>query len=86
MSRKVCQSCGIPIGRDPQHGGTDADGSRNETYCGYCYQNGAFTYACDDVKVFQEHCRQMMVKGGHNRFTAWLFSRGMKRLGRWKER
>jgi len=58
---KSCQSCGMPLNKDPQSGGTNADGSKNEKYCSYCYQNGAF------------------VGGG-----AWLFTRGMKRLERWK--
>jgi hypothetical protein len=27
----------------PELFGTEADGSRSEKYCAYCYQNGAFT-------------------------------------------
>lgn len=81
---KFCQSCGIPMRKDPTHGGTNTDGSKNAVYCGYCFQNGGFTYKCNDVKAFQEHCRQMMVQDGHNKLTAWLFTRGMKRLDRWK--
>lgn len=81
---KTCQSCGMPMKRDPQGGGTNSDGSKNLTYCSYCYQNGEFTFKTNDVKEFQEHCRQQMIKGGHNKLMAWLFSRGMKRLGRWK--
>jgi hypothetical protein len=26
----------------------------------------------------------MMIAGGHHPFTAWLFTRGMRRLPRWK--
>ncbi len=84
MSNKMCQSCGIPLKRDPELGGTNADGTKSEIYCSYCYKDGHFTYECDDVKEFQEHCRKMMLDCGHNRFTAWLYSRGLKRLGRWK--
>jgi hypothetical protein len=36
-----CQSCGMPLGEG--FWGTNADGSKNETYCTYCYANGAFT-------------------------------------------
>jgi len=83
--RKVCESCGMPMKQDPQNGGTNADGSKNEIYCSYCYQNGEFT--CDGtVKEFQEFCRQKMVVGGHSKFTAWLLTRGMKRLPRWKNK
>jgi len=52
-------------------------------YCSYCYENGSFTYE-GTVADFQEFCRIKMIEGGHSRFTAWLFSRGMKRLERWK--
>lgn len=37
-----CQSCAMPLQTADQHG-TNEDGSRNEEYCVYCYQNGAFT-------------------------------------------
>jgi len=81
---KFCQSCGMPMKQDPQGGGTNADGSKNADYCSYCYENGAFTFN-GTVLEFQEFCRQMMVKGGYSKFKAWLFTRGMKRLGRWKK-
>lgn len=38
-----CQSCGMPLSRDAQGGGTEADGSRSAEYCSHCYQGGAFT-------------------------------------------
>ena len=80
---KFCQSCGMPINKDPQGGSTNADGSINADYCSYCYQNGSFTIDCN-VNEFQEHCRQKMIESGHNKFLAWLFTRGMSRLKRWK--
>ncbi len=82
---KFCQSCGMPMKNDPQAGATNADGSLNEAYCSYCYQNGKFTFN-GTVLEFQEFCRQKMVESGHNRFMAWLFTRGMKRLDRWKQK
>lgn len=43
MNDKIfCQSCGMPMEQDKDFG-TNADGSRNETYCCYCYQKGNFT-------------------------------------------
>lgn len=70
--------------KKPEHYGTDAGGIPSEIYCIYCWQNGSFTDHCTDVKEFQEHCRTQMVKHGWSKFFAWLFTRGMKRLGRWK--
>ena len=80
---KMCQSCGMPMKKDPQGGGTNADGSKNLLYCSYCYQNGEFTFQ-GNVKEFQELCKDMMIKSGYSKFTAWLFTRGMSRLDRWK--
>ena len=38
----MCQSCGMPLEKD-EHCGTNTDGSKNEEYCTYCFQEGAFT-------------------------------------------
>ena len=38
---KICQSCGMPLTDELL--GTNADGSKNEDYCIYCYKDGAFT-------------------------------------------
>ena len=39
---KRCQSCGIPLHKDPAGGGSEADGTRSTTYCSYCFSNGKF--------------------------------------------
>ncbi len=41
MEQKFCQSCGMPLTEEIL--GTNADGSKNEYYCIYCYKDGAFT-------------------------------------------
>jgi len=33
----------VPLDKDPNKGGTNADGSISETYCSFCFQNGEFT-------------------------------------------
>lgn len=38
---KFCQSCAMPMTEDDY--GTNADGSRNEDYCHYCFKDGEFT-------------------------------------------
>ena len=55
MEHKFCQSCGMPLTTDNK--GTNADGSRNEDYCIYCYKDGRFT---QDFTMEQmiEHCAQ----------------------------
>ena len=39
MERKYCQSCGMPL-IDEKELGTNKDGSRNEEYCIYCFEQG----------------------------------------------
>ena len=41
MEQTFCQSCGMPLTEEIL--GTNADGSKNEEYCIYCYKDGAFT-------------------------------------------
>jgi len=38
-----CQSCGMPLSRDVQGGGTEADGRKSTEYCSHCYRAGVFT-------------------------------------------
>ncbi|KAA6308709.1 hypothetical protein EZS27_039673 [termite gut metagenome] len=42
MEQKLCQSCAMPL-TDAALIGTNADGSKNEDYCVYCYADGHFT-------------------------------------------
>ncbi len=81
----MCQSCGMPLKKDPQGGGANNDGSRSEKYCSYCYQNGEFTFAGTAVEM-QEFCRTKMIEMGHPKWMAWLFTRGIPRLERWKNK
>ncbi len=81
---KFCQSCGMPIKIDPQKGGTNVDGSKNETYCSYCYQKGEFLFE-GTVKEMQAFCKDKMIENGASRFKAWLFTRSIPRLERWKK-
>ena len=83
-TNKMCQSCGMPMKKDPEGGGTNADGSENLTYCSYCYKDGDFVFE-GEVKEFQNFCRQKMIEGGHSKIISWLFTRGMGRLSRWKK-
>ena len=41
-NQKFCQSCAMPISDDELFG-TNADGSKNDEYCMYCFKDGEFT-------------------------------------------
>ena len=54
---KFCQSCGMPL--SPEVLGTNADGSKNEEYCMYCYKDGKFLQDCTMDEMI-EHCAQFV--------------------------
>jgi hypothetical protein len=84
-SFKNCQSCGMPIKRDPQHGGTNKDSSKSNMYCSYCYQGGQFTqpeFTAQDMQVF---CKGKLKEMGFPGFVAGFFTMNIPRLERWKK-
>lgn len=83
---KFCQSCGMPLNKDPQKGGTEKDGSLSKLYCSYCYQNGEFTSPeIDTAEKMQAFCFEQMRKHGSPKIIAWLFTRMIPKLARWKK-
>ena len=81
---KNCQSCGMPMNKDPKGGGTNSDGLKNGMYCSYCYQDGKFTQpeiSMDEMKVLvKDQLRKMKIPG----FLTELFTMGIPKLERWK--
>ena len=43
MIEKICQSCAMSLNEE-KYFGTNADGSKNEDYCIFCFNGGKFTY------------------------------------------
>ena len=81
---KYCQSCGMPVKRDPEGGGTNADGSKSLKYCSKCYQNGAFTLPGYTVQQMQYLVKGKLKEMGFPGFIAGFFTRGIPKLERWK--
>ena len=79
-----CQSCGMPLKKDPQKGGTDADGTLSKVYCSLCYRGGAFLHPDFSVEAMQNHCITQLKAKGMPGIMAWLFTRGIPKLDRWK--
>lgn len=90
MEHKFCQSCGMPLIANNK--GTNADGSCNEDYCMYCYNDGKFT---QDFTMEQmiEFCAQFTDQ--MNEQTGWNLTpeqakeqmrRFFPNLKRWKQK
>ncbi len=78
-----CQSCGMPLSKDSLGGGSEADGSRSTTYCSLCYEKGEFLHPGFTVEEMQALCVTELKKKGMPAIMAWLFTRGIPKLGRW---
>jgi hypothetical protein len=67
---RFCQSCGMPLTADVL--GTNADGSKNEEYCIYCYKDGTFT-GDFTMEEMAEFCAQFVDE--YNKNTGQNLSR-----------
>ena len=83
---KFCQSCGMPMKKDPAGGGTNADGTKSEMYCSFCFQNGKFTSPeIDTPEKMQTLCIGKLKEMHFPGFIAWLLTRSIPKLERWRK-
>ncbi|MEZ5173734.1 MAG: zinc ribbon domain-containing protein [Bacteroidia bacterium] len=85
LSSKICQSCGMPLKRDAQGGGTNADGSRNLMYCSHCYLQGEFTMPYLKVDDMKARVKIKMLEMGVPGFMTGFFTRNIPKLNRWRK-
>jgi hypothetical protein len=81
---KFCQSCGMPMEKDTEHGGTNADGSKTLKFCSLCYKmgifNDKFTRPDEMVKLVRGKLKEM----GYGPIKRWFLSSHIPQLERWK--
>lgn len=75
----------MPLKKDPQHGGTNADGSKSSKYCSYCYANGSFNQPDLTVSQMQNFVKGKLKEMGFPGFLAEMFTKGIPKLERWKK-
>lgn len=80
---RFCQSCGMPLSKDPLNGGTNQDGTSSSEFCSLCFRGGVFIDHCKTAKEMQDYCIKKMNENGTPKFVAWLLTRGIPRLKRW---
>ena len=81
---KFCQSCMMPLNKDPNHGGTEADGSKSQKYCSLCYRDGAFLWPDATAKDMQALVVEKLTEKGKPRLLTWFFTRSIPKLERWR--
>ena len=69
----ICQCCGMPL--DDFNISKEVDGTWNEDYCKWCYENGKFTYSNMDDLI--SYCSENM---SNESFSSEEISAYMKRL------
>ena len=74
-ANKYCQSCGMPMKQDPQGGGLNADGTKNQMYCSYCYVDGKFHQPDMTVTEMQVFVKEKMKEMGFPGFLAGFFTK-----------
>jgi len=79
-----CQSCGMPLSKDPLSGGTNADGTRTTEYCSHCYQKGAFTQPEITAEQMQSLVEGKLRTMHFPGFLAKRFAKDVPTLRRWK--
>lgn len=81
-----CQSCGMPLSKDPKGGGTEADGAKSSEFCSHCYVAGRFTDPTMTVDQMVElvtgKLKEMHIPG----FLARRFTKDIPSLKRWSAR
>ena len=82
---KICQSCGMPLKKDEQGGGTNADGTKSNMYCSHCYGEGKFTQPDITVRQMKNLVQTKLKELGFPGLLTGLFTIGIHRLERWKK-
>jgi hypothetical protein len=83
MTNKNCQSCGMPLSKDEQGGGTEADGTRSLLYCSHCYDLGKFRLPDLTVDQMIERVKGKMKEMHVPGLLSFFFTRGIPKLKRW---
>ncbi len=79
-----CQSCGMPMMK-PEDFATNADGSKNEEYCNYCFQKGNFTWPNATLNQMIEKIVSMHGQMGTTEEEARkMANENLPKLKRWK--
>lgn len=81
-----CQSCGMPLSKDAQGGGTEANGAKSAEYCSHCYADGKFKQpemtAEQMVQLVEGKLKEMHIPG----FMARRMAKDIPTLRRWAPR
>ena len=83
----TCQSCGMPLNKDPKGSGTNSEGQPSHKYCSYCYEKGEFLQPDITVEEMQTFVKgKLKEMGFFMSLFAGFFTKGIPKLERWKKK
>jgi hypothetical protein len=82
---KFCQSCGMPMEKDVEMGGTNADGSKTMKFCSYCYKSGAFVDNFTKSSEMRDFVKDKLKEMGYGPLKRWFYTSHISQLERWKK-
>ncbi|MFA4852544.1 MAG: zinc ribbon domain-containing protein [Bacteroidales bacterium] len=82
---RFCQSCGMPMEKDTNHGGTNKDGSKNSKYCSYCLENGEFKDNFTSSKEMIRFAKGKLKEQSYGCMKRWFYTSHISHLERWKK-
>jgi hypothetical protein len=86
MKKVQCQSCGMPLEKDPEHGGTEKDGVTHSTkWCSFCYKDGEFTGKDCTLEEMRTIVDEAMKKENMNIIIRKMALMQLPHLARWKQ-
>ncbi len=75
----------MPLKRDENGGGTNADDSKSTMYCSRCYVKGEFQNSeINSAEKMQAFVKDKMKAMGFPGFLAGILTKGIPKLERWK--
>jgi hypothetical protein len=81
----LCQSCGIPLGNE-EIKGKEENGLKNDLYCKYCYEDGAFKKPNMTLEEMKDTVSTQMKKLKLPIYTIQKAINILPTLSRWKNK
>lgn len=81
---KFCQSCGMPMDKDPARGGTLANGTKTQQYCSLCYDKGTFRDSFTEADEMISFVKGKLKEMGYSSLKRWFFTSHIPQLERWR--